>query len=472
VRLVLGNDQRLYMDVLAAALSRQGMTVAAVARCPQEVLTQVARHNPDVCLLSAGCSTSGGLDILRVISTNRLAVKVVIMSDGADSSILAGASSSGAVAFVSRSHDVAGLIAILQRVQAGERPSGLSQAAPAVRSVRSAFGPESDPRLGLLTVREREVLTLMIEGRATKEIAQSLAITVHTVRTHAQSVLTKLGAHSRLEASRMVARRQRSIPPDWRPRMTATRMRQNAELAVHTRREPSLRRLLVLDDHVTFADALATRLDAEPGMSAGAATTIEQARRALRERRFDALLIDLDLGGHSGLRFAADALTEQPDLRIVVVTAAKEERHVVDAVQIGVSGWVSKDEPIERLLAVIRGALRGETWIPPRLLTRVLLQLQSAQREMTEHDVLLAKLTRREREILSLLAAGLKADAIAGQLYLARGTVRSHIQHLMAKLNVHSAVAAVAVARRAAMYVPPRPRLGADRSCAEDAAAG
>jgi DNA-binding NarL/FixJ family response regulator len=472
VRLVLGSDQRLCMDVLAAALSQQGVTVAALARSPQEVLTQVARYNPDVCLLSARCSASSGIDIPRLIRANRLAVKVVILSDGSDSSLQAAASGIGAAAYVSRSHDVTDLIAILQRVRAGERPAVLSPAVPAVRSVRPAFGPESDPRLGLLTVREREVLTLMIEGRATKEIAQSLAITVHTVRTHAQSVLTKLGAHSRLEASRMVARRERSMPPDWRSRMTTTRLQPHAELAVHARPQSSRRRLLVLDGHVTFADALATRLGAEPGMSAYSATTIEQARRALLERRFDGLLVDLDLDGHSGLRFAVDALTEQPDLRIVVVTAAKDERHVVDAVQIGVTGWVSKDEPIERLLAVIRGALRGETWIPPRLLTGVLVKLQSAQREMSEHDMLLAKLTQREREILSLLAAGLKADAIASQLYLARGTVRSHIQHLMAKLNVHSAVAAVAVARRAARYAPPRPRLDADRTCAEDAAAG
>jgi DNA-binding NarL/FixJ family response regulator len=232
--------------------------------------------------------------------------------------------------------------------------------------------------------------------------------------------------------------------------------------------EPPPRRLLVLDHYVTFADALASRLDAEPRMRAFAATTVEQARRILRESRFDCLLLDLDIDGHSGLRFAADVLTEQPDLRVVVVTASQDERHVIDAVQIGVSGWVPKDEPIERLLAVIDGALRGETWIPPRLLTGVIGQLKSARDEMTEREVLLARLTPREREILDLLAAGLRVDAIASQLYLTRSTVRTHIQHLMAKLKVHSAVSAVAVTRGASLPALPRPRPDSARHFSRD----
>jgi DNA-binding NarL/FixJ family response regulator len=229
--------------------------------------------------------------------------------------------------------------------------------------------------------------------------------------------------------------------------------------------ETSIRHLLVLDDYVTFADALATRLDAEPGLRASAATTIEQARRALRDRHFDALLLDLDLDGRSGLQFGAETLTGQPDLRIVIVTAANGERQVIEAVQMGVYGWVSKDSPIEHLLAVVRGALRGETWIPPRLLTCVIAELKRAHREMTECEMLLAKLTQREKEILSLLVAGLRADAIAGQLYLSRNTVRTHIQHLIEKLNVHSAVAAAALARRAVLQIPPGQRFGPEERC-------
>lgn len=216
-----------------------------------------------------------------------------------------------------------------------------------------------------------------------------------------------------------------------------------------------VRNLLVLDDYATFADAMASRLDTEPGLRAFAATTIEQAQLVMRERCFDGLLLDLDLGGHNGLRFAAVALAAQPDLRIVVVTGGKGDCQVVDAIRAGVLGWVRKDETIQHLLEVVRGVLRGETWIPPRLLTGVIAELKAAQREVTDSGMLIGKLTRREREILALLATGLSIDTIGSRLVLSRNTVRTHVQNVIAKLGVHSAVAAVAVARRAGLRQPP-----------------
>lgn len=211
----------------------------------------------------------------------------------------------------------------------------------------------------------------------------------------------------------------------------------------------SPRCLLVLDDYATFADALASRLDAEPGMRATAATTIEQARWVMRMTPVDGLLLDLDLGEHHGLRFAAELLQEQPGLRIIVVTGSSDDREIVDAVKLGVAGWVAKDEPVEHLLEVVRGALRGETWIPPRLLTSVIASLKAATRESTGSDPLLAKLTAREHEVLDLMVEGMTVDGVASRLFLSRNTVRTHIQNLIGKLGVHSAVAAVAVARRA-----------------------
>ena len=148
--------------------------------------------------------------------------------------------------------------------------------------------------------------------------------------------------------------------------------------------ESPVRQLLVVDDYVSFAEALACRLDIEPGLTASAVTTIEQTRSALIERRFDVVLLDIELDGGDGIEFAGEALSAHPDMRIVVVTAGRDESRIIEAVQIGVSGWVLKDDPIEHLLSVVWGALRGETWIPPRLLTFVLTELKSAQSERAE----------------------------------------------------------------------------------------
>lgn len=244
--------------------------------------------------------------------------------------------------------------------------------------------------------------------------------------------------------------------------MTATLVRHPAILANRRIAGPAVSRILVLDGYVTFAEALARRLNAEPGMQAFAATTIGQARRMLAGSRYDILLLDVEIDGQDGLRFADEALSGDPDIRIVVVTAGEADSQVVEAVWVGVSGWVPKSEPIEHLLAVVRGARRGETWIPPPLLTHVLAELKAARRDHSERDALVARLTRREKEIMRCLVAGMSVDATAARLYLSRNTVRTHIQNVLGKLNVHSAVAAVAVARRAGLFGTdaPQPQTG------------
>jgi DNA-binding NarL/FixJ family response regulator len=236
--------------------------------------------------------------------------------------------------------------------------------------------------------------------------------------------------------------------------VTATLMRRPTALESLRLPESPVRQLLVVDDYVSFAEALACRLDIEPGLTASAVTTIEQTRLALSERRFDVVLLDVDLDGIDGIEFADEALSAHPDMRIVVVTAGRDESRIIEAVQIGVSGWVLKNEPIEHLLSVVWGALRGETWIPPRLLTYVLTELKSAQSERAEIAALLATLSPREKQILGCLAAGMSADAIAGQLFLSRNTIRTHIHNMLKKLHVHSALAAAAWARRAGLSYP------------------
>lgn len=231
-------------------------------------------------------------------------------------------------------------------------------------------------------------------------------------------------------------------------------MRQSAALAALRLHESPVRQLLIVDDYVPFAEALACRLDIEPGLAASATTTVEQTRAALRDKNFDVILVDIDLDGRDGIELAGEARLDNPDVRIVVVTAGRDESRIVDAVRMGVSGWVLKDEPIEHLLAVVWGSLRGETWIPPRLLTHVLADLTAAQNERAEQEALLARLSSRETQILGYLATGMSVEAIAGQLFLSRNTVRTHVYNMMRKLGVHSALAAVALARRAGLPLP------------------
>jgi DNA-binding NarL/FixJ family response regulator len=212
--------------------------------------------------------------------------------------------------------------------------------------------------------------------------------------------------------------------------------------------EPPDMTILVVDDHVSFAEALAFMLDDVPGLHAFAATTIEQAWRTLAEHEVDVVLLEVDLDADDGIRFARQALAEHRGMRVVAVTASEDERRLVDAVRAGISGWVPKREPAEQVVAAVRGVLRGETWIPPPLLTRLLAELSSAQQDAVRQDQPLAGLTRREREILDCLMRGMTTDDIAQRLHLSRNTLRTHIQNILKKLDVHSILAAVALVRR------------------------
>jgi DNA-binding NarL/FixJ family response regulator len=210
---------------------------------------------------------------------------------------------------------------------------------------------------------------------------------------------------------------------------------------------PDVRHILVVDDHVSFAEALAYRLDAEPGVHAFAATTVQQAEWVLAQRHVDVILLNVELEEGKGIRFAREASAEHPAVRIVAVTASEAEEHILDALDAGISGWVPKGESVEYLMTVVSGTLSGETWIPPRLLTRVLAELK-ARRHRAEHEQSLAALTKREKEVLACLVSGMTRDEIADELFLSRNTVRTHIQNALKKLDVHSTLAAVSLARR------------------------
>lgn len=206
MRIVLGDAHRLFIDALAAALAQGGVTVAALATSPQEVLTAVARHRPDICLMASDFHTSGNFGVLGVLGGKYPQVKVVLLTESADCQAAADLLGSGAAGLIRKDQHLSEIIRILTDVRAGERTldAGLTESGP--RGPGEQMNGASDRLSRLLTLREQEVLMLVMEGQSTKQIARSLAISLSTARTHIQSVLVKLGAHSRLEATSMVAR--------------------------------------------------------------------------------------------------------------------------------------------------------------------------------------------------------------------------------------------------------------------------
>ncbi len=209
-------------------------------------------------------------------------------------------------------------------------------------------------------------------------------------------------------------------------------------------------RVAVIDDHRVFAEALASRLSDEPDFEVvGTAAAASEALELFSHTEIDVVALDLDLAGEDGLAVGRQLREQWPDLGIVVVTAAADDSRVAEAVQMGVRGWVAKQSAIESLLTAVRGAARGETHLPAALLTRVLVSLSEQSRSSTPEAEAIAMLTARELDVLRCLIEGMSRNEIGALLHVSPNTVRTHIQSILHKLNVHSALTAVAFARRA-----------------------
>jgi DNA-binding NarL/FixJ family response regulator len=137
-----------------------------------------------------------------------------------------------------------------------------------------------------------------------------------------------------------------------------------------------------------------------------------------------------------------------PATKVVVMTAHDEDRLLVEAVEAGASGFLSKDMPADEILKATKAAAEGEVLIDPVTLTRLLAQVAREREEQRDALALLGDLTERERQILQMLAAGMRNDDIATELYISPQTVQTHVRNILGKLRVHSKLEAVAFAVR------------------------
>lgn len=210
--------------------------------------------------------------------------------------------------------------------------------------------------------------------------------------------------------------------------------------------------LLICDDHKILTDALATvvGLDDELTMVAPPVHTPDEAITIAHEHLPDVVLMDIVFkgGGMTGIEATRKIKEASPSTKVVIMTAHHEDRLLVEAVEAGASGFLSKDEAAEEVLAAAKSAAEGEVLIDPATLTRLLAQVAREREEQRDAMALLDDLTDREREILTLLAGGVRNDEIAQKLFISPQTVQTHVRNILGKLRVHSKLEAVAFAVR------------------------
>jgi DNA-binding NarL/FixJ family response regulator len=210
-------------------------------------------------------------------------------------------------------------------------------------------------------------------------------------------------------------------------------------------------RVCLADDHRVFAEALAARLRREPGLElSGVASDRTAILRLVAAERPDILVLDLALGPDSGTELLPDLLTEQPSLRVVMLSGYDDTDLVVAAVRAGARAWVTKTADGADLVAAIETVAADGAWFPPPLLLRLLDRLIRPPAPSPEARIA-GRLTPREREILQCLVDGMAAKQIAREFHLSEKTVRAHTQNLLSKLTAHSRAEAVAVALRLGM---------------------
>ena len=215
MRLVLCDDQRILVESLAVALRARGFDVLAAASTPEECLRVVVRDRPDVCLLDLYLPRwEDGLETAQAIQASCPGTQVLILSGVADPLVLSAAINLGVAGIIRKDQTVDKIAgALLQAVE-----DGSVFQADVVRDVARQLAPQTPKEpWDYLTARELEVLRRIVAGESTRQMARSMRIAASTVRTYAQNVLTKLGAHSRLEASAIAVRARLVDETEYEP---------------------------------------------------------------------------------------------------------------------------------------------------------------------------------------------------------------------------------------------------------------
>lgn len=194
-------------------------------------------------------------------------------------------------------------------------------------------------------------------------------------------------------------------------------------------------KILLVDDHPAFRAGVAAvlRRDAFELAEAG---TVAAALECARDVVFDLVIVDLVLPERGGLELVRELRAVQPLGRILILSMIDDSIRVAEALRAGVNGYALKSQPVDEMLEAVRTVLAGERYVAPGF------------SEIGTQPLPLDQLTPRERMVFALLVQGLSSRAVAEELVVARRTVDEHRRRIMQKLDAHSIVDLLRIARR------------------------
>jgi DNA-binding NarL/FixJ family response regulator len=210
-------------------------------------------------------------------------------------------------------------------------------------------------------------------------------------------------------------------------------------------------RVLLIDDHATIREALASAFEQEVGFEVvGQAGSLAQARRMLEEaeQQADVALIDLGLPDGDGSDFIPELREASAQTQALVLSASLDRTELARAVEKGAAGFIHKSAHLDEVIEAVRRLRAGQLLMPLEEVVELLRFAARTREQEHEAHQAIEKLTPREREVLQALAEGLDSQGVAERLHLSLSTVRNHMSSILTKLEVHSQLQALAFAVR------------------------
>ncbi|GLY83465.1 response regulator transcription factor [Actinoallomurus iriomotensis] len=208
-------------------------------------------------------------------------------------------------------------------------------------------------------------------------------------------------------------------------------------------------RLLIADDHPVVRDGLSGMFTRDPGFEVlGEAGDGAEAIRLAQALHPDVILMDLRMPGMDGLTAITELARRGVTARVLVLTTYDTDSYVLPAIEAGATGYLLKDAPRDELLRAVRAAADGQAVLSPSVATRLMSRVREPETK---------PLSRRELEILELVAAGTTNRDAAAKLLISEATVKTHLLNIYAKLGVNDRAAAVAEAFNRGLLIPGTP---------------
>lgn len=201
---------------------------------------------------------------------------------------------------------------------------------------------------------------------------------------------------------------------------------------------PEKIRILIVDDQLVVREGLRMLIENHPGIRVVAmASTRSEALEIIARQPSDLIILDLELEGVSALSFIPQLREAAKNARVLVLTGSRDPETHQKAAQLGAMGVVLKEDAADLLLKAIEKVYKGEAWLDRLTLGNILWQMSSQDKESVdpEHKKI-SSLTERERQVIELIAQGLKNKQIAGRLFISPTTVTHHLSSVYSKLGV------------------------------------